>query len=75
MKICLAVSLVLILPLFGISQTTPGYFMHPDVHGNTVVFVAEGDLWKTSLGGGEATRLTTHAGEESSPKISRMGNG
>lgn len=73
MKICLAVSLVLILPLFGISQTTPGYFMHPDVHGNTVVFVAEGDLWKTSLGGGEATRLTTHAGEESSPKISPDG--
>lgn len=57
----------------GFSQENPGYFMHPDVHENTVVFVAEGDLWKTSLNGGEAIRLTTHAGEESSPKISPDG--
>lgn len=74
MKKLFALTLSLIFPLIGISQPTPGYFMHPDVHGNTVVFVAEGDLWKTSLTGGEAIRLTTHAGEESSPKISPDGN-
>lgn len=73
MKKLFTLSLSLIFPLFGISQSTPGYFMHPDVQGNIIVFVAEGDLWKTSLNGGEAIRLTTHAGEESSPKISPDG--
>ena len=58
---------------FGFSQEKPGYFMHPDIYENTVVFVAEGDIWKASLSGGEAIRLTTHAGEESSPKISPDG--
>ncbi|WP_111668857.1 S41 family peptidase [Algoriphagus litoralis] len=63
----------LISSSIAFSQEKPGYFMHPDVHENTVVFVAEGDLWKTSLSGGEAIRLTTHAGDESSPKISPDG--
>lgn len=40
---------------FAFSQITPGYFMHPDVHDNTVVFVAEGDIWMASLTGGMAT--------------------
>jgi tricorn protease len=56
----------------GYSQQ-PGYFMEPDVFGNTVVFVAEGDLWKVSLSGGDAARLTSHHGGESSPKISPDG--
>ena len=34
-------------------QEKPGYFMHPDVFENTIVFVAEGDLWKGSLSGGD----------------------
>lgn len=58
-------------PIFG--QQSIGYFMQPDVYQDLVVFVAEGDIWKVSLNGGEATRLTTHAGEESSPKISPDG--
>lgn len=57
---------------FAFSQQ-PGFFMEPDVHSNTVVFVAEGDLWKVPLSGGEAVRLTSHAGKESSPKISPDG--
>jgi tricorn protease len=58
-------------PIFG--QQSIGYFMQPDVNQGVVVFVAEGDIWKVSLNGGEAIRLTTHAGEESSPKISPDG--
>ncbi|OOG70587.1 S41 family peptidase [Algoriphagus sp. A40] len=73
MKKVLALSFALIGPFCGYGQSAPGYFMQPDVHENTVVFVAEGDLWKTSLTGGEAIRLTTHSGEESSPKISPDG--
>lgn len=50
-----------------------GYYMHPDIHGDIVVFVSEGDLWKVSTNGGIATRITTHHGEESNPKISPDG--
>ncbi|MGY6560251.1 MAG: S41 family peptidase [Nitritalea sp.] len=50
-----------------------GYFMQPALHGETIVFVSEGDLWKVPVSGGKATRLTTHHGEEFSPKISPDG--
>lgn len=62
-----------IRPASALQESTPGYFMHPDVHENTVVFVAEGDIWKALLSGGMATRLTTHPGAESDPKISPDG--
>lgn len=47
--------------------------MHPDIHGDVMVFVAEGDIWKVASSGGQASRLTTHQGEERSPKISPDG--
>ena len=43
----------------------PCFFRQPALHGDTVVFTAEGDLWKVPLAGGEARRLTTHPGAES----------
>ncbi len=55
------------------AQEAPGYFMDPTVHGETIVFAAEGDLWRVDVTGGRATRLTTHQGIESSPKISPDG--
>ncbi len=50
-----------------------GYYRQPAIHGNTVIFVAEGDLWKVPVTGGEAVRLTTHPGEEEHPVISPDG--
>lgn len=50
-----------------------GYYRQPAIHGDTVVFVAEGDLWKVSAAGGNATRLTTHPGSEGAPAISPDG--
>ncbi|MDI1324058.1 MAG: S41 family peptidase [Algoriphagus sp.] len=73
MKIFLPLILSVFLTVNSIAQNLPGYFMHPDIHENTVVFVAEGDIWKVSLSGGEAIRLTTHTGDEMSPKISPDG--
>ncbi len=50
-----------------------GYYRQPAIHGDTVVFVAEGDLWRTNINGGNAQRLTTNLAEESNPAISPDG--
>ena len=45
----------------------------PDIHGDTVVFCYGGDLWSASTGGGSATRLTAHPGQEVFPRFSPDG--
>ncbi len=50
-----------------------GYYRYPAIHGDTVVFTAEGDLWKVSTKGGIATRLTSDAGQETHATISPDG--
>ncbi|MBV8501612.1 MAG: hypothetical protein JO224_08795, partial [Pelomonas sp.] len=47
-----------------------GYYRMPAVHGDELVFVAEGDLWSVGVAGGQARQLTAHAGLETSPAIS-----
>lgn len=51
-----------------------GYFRYPDIHKDTVVFTAEGDLWKITLTDKYAKRLTTHPAEEKQASISPDGN-
>jgi tricorn protease len=66
--------LLLVLCVAGVAVSAePGYYRQPTIHGNTVVFVAEGDLWSVSLAGGRASRLTTHPGAEGKPAISPDG--
>lgn len=53
---------------------TSGFYRQPALRGEQVYLVAEGDLWRVSSNGGEAQRLTTHAGQESQPAVSPDGH-
>ena len=59
----------------SVSAASPeGYYRQPALHGDTVVFVAEGDLWKAQVDGGVAERLTAHPAAESLPAVSPDGS-
>lgn len=69
-----------LIPLFVIlstylldAQGVLGYYQYPDIHGDQIVFCAEGDVWKVSTQGGLATRITTHLEEERYPAFSPDG--
>jgi tricorn protease len=50
-----------------------GYYRHPTIHDNTVVFVSEDDLWSVRVNGGTARRLTASPGVSQFPAISPDG--
>jgi len=56
------------------SAAVTGYYRHPDLHGDTFVFTAEGDLWTATLSDPVARRLTAHPGEELHPHLSPDGS-
>lgn len=67
-----------ILLVATIMITTPavagqGYLRNPELSGNQVYFMAEGDLWAAPVDGGTARRITSHPGNESMPKVSPDG--
>jgi tricorn protease len=66
-----AALLVLASPAF--SQGRNGYYRFPAIHGNTIVFTSEGDLWAVDAKGGTPVRRTTHAGLETNAAISPDG--
>lgn len=55
------------------AQQNHGYYRFPAIHGNSIAFTSEGDIWQTGIDGGLARRLTTHPGEESRPAFSPDG--
>lgn len=70
------VSLTVLLLLASLGfpqQSTLGYYRFPAIAGDTVIFTAEGDLWRVPVSGGIAQRITSHPGEESRAAISPDG--
>jgi len=56
-----------------------GYYTHPTIHGDQVVFVCEGDLWTVSVedalsGDAAARRLTNNPGTSAFPVLSPDGS-
>lgn len=74
--IVLAITSLTCAANFSFASTTESdkaYARFPALHRDTVIFTAEGDLWKTKLQGGLAQRLTTHTGTETHASISHDG--
>lgn len=65
---------VVFLLSFFVNASEPGYFRHPDLAGDLVVFTAEGDLWLTDINGLQAKRLTTHTASETQACFSPDGS-
>jgi len=51
-----------------------GWYRSPALHGDTIAFTAEGDLWLVGIEGGLARRLTTNPGDELSAVFSPDGS-
>ena len=68
------VALVLVCSVVaGHTQQRLGYYRYPAIWQDTIVFTAEGDLWRVPVTGGVAQRLTTHPSEETRPAVSPDG--
>ncbi len=68
----LIITLAFCYSLFTFSQGTQ-LLRQPTLHGDDVVFVYANDLWKASVKGGAAIRLTSDEGYESNPHFSSDG--
>src|SRR5579863_2524178 len=62
-----------VLYICTVQAQEKGYYRTPAIYKNTIVFTAEGDLWKYDVSSGATARLTTHPGMETDPVISPDG--
>jgi tricorn protease len=61
------------IPALVLAQGTK-LLRQPTINGNDVVFIYANDLWKSSINGGDAVRLTSDTGYELSPHYSNDGS-
>ena len=74
MRLAVACTLLLaFVPMAAQSPAPRGYYRFPSIHGDTLVFTAEGDLWVVGAQGGRAQRLTSNPGVESNAALSPDG--
>ncbi len=66
-------TIIVLLFSFTLLAQQKGYYRTPAIYQNTVVFTAEGDLWKYDIATGATSRLTTNPGLETYPVISPDG--
>ena len=69
-----AVGLLMILTAATATAEEAHLMRWADVHGDRIVFTYEDDLWVVPSGGGDARRLTSHAGAERYAKFSPDGS-
>ena len=65
---------VILLANSAFAQSSYGHYRWPNLHGDTLVMAAEGDLWRGSLANGQAIRLTTHTEEDVRGCLFGLGN-
>ncbi|MFC1848734.1 PDZ domain-containing protein [candidate division CSSED10-310 bacterium] len=51
-----------------------GYYSHPSIHGDTIAFASDDDVWSVSVDGGLARRLTDSRGLATRPRFSPDGS-
>jgi len=75
MKSLRSVLIIILLLISGLTTFAQqkGYYRYPAIHGNDIIFTAEGDLWRFNLITNAAVRLTTSHGVESHASISHDG--
>jgi tricorn protease len=62
------------LAFSGHAAARSGYYRFPAVHGDSIVFTTEGDLWVVGVHGGVPQRLTSNSGAETMASISPDGS-
>lgn len=67
-------TLVLLTSVSAVGFGQGTFLTRPTIHGDQVVFSAEGDLWTTSLSSGVTRRLTSDPGLETYPYFSPDGS-
>ncbi|MCC6396186.1 MAG: PD40 domain-containing protein [Bacteroidetes bacterium] len=70
---CIA-ALAVLFPLLAPGAEEGRFMRSPDIHGSTIVFTYEGDLWSVPASGGTAIRLTNHPGVETAARFSPDGS-
>jgi tricorn protease len=73
MKSSISFTLLLCVSGYALFAQQKGYYRTPAIYQNTVVFTAEGDLWKYDMVTGTTSRLTTNPGVERNPVFSPDG--
>ena len=69
-----ALAVLFFAAFLGCAQSNNrGWYRSPSLHGDTIAFTSEGDLWLVGIEGGLARRLTSNPGDEVSAVFSPDG--